>query len=131
MQNDDNDQNLSCESVQENSVNAVNSGNEDSDDEEEIVFVHRDPKEWSKDNIASWIKWISKKFKVYPKLEPGRFTENAEELAKFNKADFWVCSGSNIGGNVISKHYGYLMEKNEIGSAEKSLLNDSDPGLFI
>lgn len=129
MQNDDNEHILS-ESVQEKNKSSENSGAEDSEDED-TIFVPRDPYEWTQENIASWIVWLSKKFKIYPKLEPGRFPQDALELTKFTKACFWVCAGSNVGGNVVAKHYGYLLKNAATGTTpDESLLSEADPGIL-
>lgn len=139
MQNDDSENILSSESVQKNNKSRENSGAEDSEEEDSsIVFVPRNPCEWNQENIASWIVWLSKKFKIHPKLEPGRFPQDALELTKFTKDCFWVCAGSNIGGNIIAKHYGYLLKNASLASDAhpdeslinriQSLVSETDPG---
>lgn len=115
----------------DNDKKKKHTSDDDSDDEEsdELIFVPN-PREWDEKNIETWVSWISKKFRCDPKLEPGRFPTDSQELLKFTKADFWVCGGSGANGNYLAKHFGYLL-KNATGSAHESLLNDTEPGNFI
>jgi ETS-type family, other len=43
------------------------------------------------------------------------------------KADFWVCAGSKEGGNIVAKHFAYLLYS-VTGNEQKALLDEKDPG---
>lgn len=126
--------NVGCDDDANNEIEKINkskseSENEDDDheDPDELIFLPRNPNEWDEKNISTWVNWISKKFKCDPKLETSRFPTDSQELLKFTKADFWVCSGSGVSGNIVAKHYGYLLQ-NATGIADSSLFSDLEPG---
>lgn len=116
------------EIVRETSAaNDNDSSTETEESDNALIYVPTNPLEWTSDHIASWVQWVSKKFKIFPSLEPVRFPDNGIELGKFTKADFWVCAGSKAGGDTLSKHFAHLLQ---IGTGiEDNLLgNDVDPG---
>lgn len=131
MQSDDNDkrQSAQCEVVIESDCdNAGKTGRESSPDvDDEIVFVPNNPKTWSEKNIDTWIKWATKKFSLSPSIDASRIPRNADELAKFNKAEFYIACGSFEGGKMLSQHYKYMMEVAH-ESYDESLQSDCDPG---
>lgn len=100
------------------------------EDEEEIIFIPSNPISWTEKNIETWISWASKKFRLIPPLDASRFPKNAEELAAFSKADFYIVSGSFEGGKMISQHFKYMMQ-NSNQPVNETLLTDCDPGLSI
>ncbi|XP_065095208.1 DNA-binding protein D-ETS-6-like isoform X2 [Ochlerotatus camptorhynchus] len=121
MQDDD-------EIVRETSAASDNdSSTEAEESDNALIYVPTNPLEWTSDHIASWVQWVSKKFKIFPSLEPVRFPNNGVELGKFTKADFWVCAGSKAGGDTLSKHFAHLLQIGT-GIEDKLLGNDVDPG---
>ena len=98
----------------------------ETESEDPLEFVPLNPSEWDENHIRTWIVWVSKKFNIFPSLEPGRFPKAGSDLCKFTKADFWVCAGSKIGGDTLSKHFAYLGQTGT-GLQDRSLENDSDP----
>lgn len=91
-----------------------------------LIYVPTNPLEWSTDHIQSWIKWLSKKFEIYPPLEPVRFPGSGADLAKFTKADFWVCAGSKAGGDALAKHFAHLRQIGG-GVEDSTLASNVDP----
>lgn len=104
------------------SISSENS--EDSDSA--LVYVPTNPLEWTTEHIHSWISWLSKKYEIFPPLEPVRFPTSGTDLAKFTKADFWVCAGSKAGGDILARFYAH---HGQIGSGieDSTLANDVDP----
>ncbi|XP_055643401.1 DNA-binding protein D-ETS-6 [Toxorhynchites rutilus septentrionalis] len=90
------------------------------------IYLPTNPLEWTSEDIGSWVQWVSEKFNIFPNLEPGRFPSNGVELAKFSKADFWVCAGSKAGGDTLSKHFAHRLQIGT-GIEDISLANDTDP----
>lgn len=110
--------------------NARKSEHESSPDvDDEIIFIPNNPKAWSEKNIETWIKWASKKFHLNPPLDVERFPKNAEELATYSKADFYIICGSFEGGKKVSMHYKHLMN-NAHEIFDETLLTDCEPGEF-
>ncbi|EAT41880.1 AAEL006533-PA [Aedes aegypti] len=105
---------------------ASESSTETEDSDNTLIYVPTNPQEWTSEHIASWVQWISKKFQIFPSLEPARFPNGGVELAKFTKADFWVCAGSKAGGNTLAKHFAHLLQIGT-GIEDKLLGNDTDP----
>ncbi|XP_053692519.1 LOW QUALITY PROTEIN: DNA-binding protein D-ETS-6 [Sabethes cyaneus] len=91
-----------------------------------LTYVPTNPLEWTDEHISSWVQWVSKNFEIFPSLEPARFPSNGVDLAKFAKADFWVCAGSKEGGDRLSKHFAYLLQTGT-GIEDNLLANDVDP----
>lgn len=105
-----------------------NTARESSPDvDDEIIFVPNNPRTWSEKNIETWLKWAAKKFNLHPALDDARIPKDAEELANFNKAEFYVACGSFDGGKMLSQHYKYMMESAQ-EKYHETLLTDGDPG---
>lgn len=102
---------------------------EDSEDSDSaLVYVPTNPLEWTTEHIHSWINWLSKKYEIFPPLEPVRFPTSGTDLAKFTKADFWVCAGSKAGGDILARFYAHHRQIGSGGGIEDSTLaNDVDP----
>lgn len=92
-----------------------------------IVLVPGDPREWNSKHIESWLAWTSKEFNIIPSPLPNRFPTNGKEIAELSKAEFWVCAGSQYGGNTLAKHLAHLLQSST-GISKTSLLNNEDPG---
>lgn len=99
------------------------------DVDDEIIYVPNNPKEWTEKHIETWVNWVSKQFDLKPSLDPTRFPKDAEEMAKFTKAEFYIVCGSFEGGKTISQHYKYMMQ-NAKENFDETLLTDGDPGEF-
>lgn len=108
--------------------NVGNTQRESSPDvDDEIIFVPNNPKTWTEKHIETWVNWAAKKFSLAPSLDVTRIPKNAEDLAAFNKAEFYIACGSFEGGKKLSQHYKYMMTTaNE--HCHESLLTDGDPG---
>ncbi|XP_058447745.1 DNA-binding protein D-ETS-6-like [Malaya genurostris] len=91
-----------------------------------LIFVPTNPLEWTGEHISSWVQWVTKKFNIFPSLEPARFPCNGVDLAKFTKADFWVCAGSKAGGDTLSKHFAHFLQIGT-GIEDRLLGNNIDP----
>ena len=100
------------------------------DVDDEIIFVPNNPKTWTEKNIETWLNWSSKKFNLSPALDTSRIPKDAEELAKFSKAEFYIACGSFEGGKKLSQHYKYMIE-NAKEKCHETLLSDCDPGQFL
>ncbi|XP_001844046.2 DNA-binding protein D-ETS-6 [Culex quinquefasciatus] len=100
---------------------------EESDGDSALIYVPTNPLEWTTEHIQSWVRWLSKKFQIFPPLEPVRFPTSGADLAKFTKADFWVCAGSKAGGNALARHYAHLRQIGSGGVEDSTLANDVDP----
>ena len=112
----------------ESSDNAGKTEHESSPEvDDEIIFVPNNPKMWTEKHIKTWIEWASRKFRVNPPLDVSRFPKNAEELATFSKADFYIVCGSFEGGRMISQHYKYMMQSSN-QKFDETLLTVCDPG---
>ncbi|XP_052837961.1 DNA-binding protein D-ETS-6 isoform X1 [Drosophila gunungcola] len=90
------------------------------------VEVPVDPHAWSSEDIASWVKWTTRKFKLDPEPFIDRFPKDAQELCELTRADFWVCAGSRRGGMLLSKHFA-LSLYHATGRETSPMLNDDDP----
>lgn len=97
------------------------------DVDDEIIYVPKNPRTWTEKHIETWITWASKKFSLTPPLDVSRFPKDAEEMAKYSKADFYIVCGSFEGGKRISQYFKYLM-MNAGEIFDDTLLTDSDPG---
>lgn len=62
-----------------------------------------------------------------PKPVFSRFPITGSELIEMSRAEFWVCAGSNNGGNILAKHIAHSIHS-ATGKNLTSLLNDDDPG---
>ncbi|XP_053675337.1 DNA-binding protein D-ETS-6-like [Anopheles nili] len=99
----------------------------DSDEDSEQIYVPNDPHQWQSEHVIAWISWVSNKFDIFPPLEPARFPQTGQEIAQFSKADFWVCAGSKIGGNTLSKHFAHLIQRSNRCVDSHALETDIDP----
>ncbi|CRK94239.1 CLUMA_CG007754, isoform A [Clunio marinus] len=133
MQSDDTDKLISCNDskniIESDDIcdNVEKPERESSPDiEDEIIFVPNNPKSWSEKDIELWIKWATKKFNLSPSLDVTRIPKNAEDLAKFTKAEFYIACGSFDGGKKLSQHYKYCME-NANECCDETLLTNCDP----
>ncbi|XP_055539139.1 DNA-binding protein D-ETS-6-like isoform X1 [Wyeomyia smithii] len=99
-------------------------GEEESDNA--LIYVPTNPLEWTGEHVSSWVRWVSKKFNIFPNLEPVRFPNNGTDLVRFTKADFWVCAGSKAGGDTLAKHFAHLLQSGT-GIEDKLLGNNVDP----
>jgi hypothetical protein len=98
-----------------------------SDENDEIIYIPDNPKTWTAEDIIKWINWAKKSFNLNSSLSHEKFPTNGEELATFNKAEFYIASGSCDDGRKLAQHYKYLVERvNE--DCHESLLNDLEPG---
>lgn len=131
MANDDNDKRRRCAAklvIVDSDQSCDKAERESSPDvDDEIIFVPCNPKTWSEKNIETWVKWASKKFKLAPSLDMTRIPKNAEELATFTKAEFYIACGSFEGGKSLSQHYKYMMQ-NAREKFDETLTTDCDPG---
>lgn len=116
---------LECDNV---GKTAVRESSPDVDDE--VIYVPNNPRKWTEKNIETWVTWASKKFNLTPPLDAARFPKDAEEMAKYTKADFYIVCGSFEGGKRISQYFKYLM-MNAGETFDDTLLTDSDPGELI
>ncbi|XP_016985665.1 DNA-binding protein D-ETS-6 isoform X1 [Drosophila rhopaloa] len=93
------------------------------------VEVPVDPHAWSSEDIASWVKWTTRKFKLDPEPDIDRFPKDAQELCDLTRADFWVCAGSRRGGMLLSKHFA-LSLYHATGRETSPMLNDNEPNPY-
>ncbi|SPP79726.1 DNA-binding protein D-ETS-6 isoform X1 [Drosophila guanche] len=93
------------------------------------VEVPVDPHAWSTEDIASWVKWLTRKFKIDPEPDIGRFPKNGQELCDLSRADFWVCAGSRRGGTLLAKHFA-LSLYHATGRETSPMLNESEPNPY-
>lgn len=47
---------------------------------------------------------MTKKFDIKPAPVRCRFPKTGQELVELNKAEFWVCAGSEYGGKTLAKY---------------------------
>lgn len=98
-----------------------------SNEDDEIIFVPANPKTWTAEEIVKWIAWAKKSLNLNSSLDHVKFPRNGEELSKFNKAEFYIASGSLDDGRKLAQHYKYLMQ-NVNEECHESLLSDGEPG---
>lgn len=91
-------------------------------------FEYVDPSEWNKLNIKSWLDWITKKFKLNPAPIVARFPSTGKELVELSRAEFWVCAGSNEGGNKLADYIACLV-LDATGRNISHLIHREDPGI--
>ncbi|XP_016945751.2 DNA-binding protein D-ETS-6 isoform X1 [Drosophila suzukii] len=93
------------------------------------VEVPVDPHAWSSEDIASWVKWATRKFQLDPKPDVDRFPKDAQELCELTRADFWVCAGSRRGGMLMAQHFA-LSLYHATGRETSPMLNDNEPNPY-
>ncbi|XP_022231070.2 DNA-binding protein D-ETS-6 [Drosophila obscura] len=93
------------------------------------VEVPVDPHAWSTEDIASWVKWLTRKFKIDPEPDIGRFPKDGQELCELSRADFWVCAGSRRGGTLLAKHFA-LSLYHATGRETSPMLNENEPNPY-
>ncbi|KAH8273670.1 hypothetical protein KR018_007994 [Drosophila ironensis] len=93
------------------------------------VSVPVDPHAWSTEDITSWVKWSTRKFKLDPEPDIARFPKEGQELCELSRADFWVCAGSRRGGTLLAKHFAYTLYQ-ATGRESSPMLNDNEPNPY-
>ncbi|EDV33490.2 uncharacterized protein Dana_GF24707, isoform B [Drosophila ananassae] len=93
------------------------------------VEVPVDPHAWTAEDIASWVKWSTRKFKLDPEPDITRFPKEGRELCELSRADFWVCAGSRRGGTLLAKHFA-LSLYHATGRETSPMLNDDEPNPY-
>lgn len=113
--------------ITENHETNENCEKSSDDENDEIIYIPDNPKTWTAEDIIKWINWAKKAFKLNKSLDHVKFPTNGEELAKYNKAEFYIASGSIEDGQKLARHYKYLIE-NVNEDCHESLLSDREPG---
>jgi len=90
------------------------------------VEVPVDPHAWTPEDIASWVRWATRKFKLDPEPDIDRFPKDAQELCDLSRADFWVCAGSRRGGMLLAQHFAISLY-HATGRETSPMLNDDEP----
>ncbi|XP_049536981.1 DNA-binding protein D-ETS-6-like [Anopheles darlingi] len=106
----------------------VNDEQEEEDEEAESaqIYVPNDPREWNAEHVSTWLLWVSKNFHIFPPIEPARFPDSGQEIARFSKADFWVCAGSKAGGSALARHFAHLLHTGT-GIEDRQLSSNTEP----
>ncbi|XP_050081788.1 DNA-binding protein D-ETS-6-like [Anopheles aquasalis] len=102
---------------------------EDEEDEQADsaqIYVPKDPREWTAEHVSTWLLWVSKNFHIFPPIEPARFPDTGHEIARFSKADFWVCAGSKAGGSALARHFAHLLHTGT-GIEDRQLSSNTEP----
>ncbi|XP_067622718.1 DNA-binding protein D-ETS-6-like isoform X2 [Eurosta solidaginis] len=94
-----------------------------------VPEVPIDPHAWNVDHIQSWVKWLTKHFKIDPEPDISRFPNNGSELCTLSRADFWVCAGSRQGGIVLAKHFALTLY-NATGRETSPMMNENEPNPY-
>ncbi|XP_018796825.1 PREDICTED: DNA-binding protein D-ETS-6-like [Bactrocera latifrons] len=94
-----------------------------------VVKVPLDPHAWSTDDIAKWVKWLTKQFNIDPEPDISRFPTTGVELCELSKADFWVCAGSRQGGILLAKHFALTLYS-ATGRETSPMLNENEPNPY-
>lgn len=97
---------------------------------DEIIYVPDNPKKWTESDISAWIRWTTKTFKLAGSIDSEKFPRKAEELAMFNKAEFYIACGSFEGGEKVARHYKHLMDVVH-ETCHESLSVTGEPGQFF
>ncbi|XP_060655608.1 DNA-binding protein D-ETS-6 isoform X2 [Drosophila nasuta] len=110
-----------------------NKSNEEQDQEEEeenngpgTPVLPVDPHVWTTEDIASWVKWLTRKVKIDPEPDITRFPKDGNELCQLSRADFWVCAGSRRGGILLAKHFALSLYR-ATGRETSPMLNENEP----
>lgn len=93
------------------------------------VEVPMDPRVWTADHIAGWVKWMTKQFKIEPEPDVTRFPTTGAELCTLSRAEFWVCAGSRQGGILFAKHFALTLHS-ATGRESSPMLNDNEPSKY-
>ncbi|XP_020717288.1 DNA-binding protein D-ETS-6-like isoform X2 [Ceratitis capitata] len=93
------------------------------------VQVPFDPHAWNTEHINSWVKWLTKQFKIEPEPDISRFPTTGSELCELSRADFWVCAGSRQGGIILAKHFALTLY-NATGRETSPMLNEDEPNPY-
>ncbi|XP_017858491.1 PREDICTED: DNA-binding protein D-ETS-6 isoform X1 [Drosophila arizonae] len=93
------------------------------------VLVPVDPHAWTTEDIASWVKWLTRKFKIEPEPDITRFPKDGKELCQLSRADFWVCAGSRRGGILLAKHFAFSLY-HATGRETSPMLNENEPNPY-
>ncbi|XP_050320142.1 DNA-binding protein D-ETS-6-like [Bactrocera neohumeralis] len=94
-----------------------------------VVKVPLDPHAWSTDDIAKWVKWLTKQFKIDPEPDISRFPTTGAELCELSRAEFWVCAGSRQGGILLAKHFALTLYS-ATGRETSPMLNEDEPNPY-
>ncbi|KAH8409515.1 hypothetical protein KR222_007699 [Zaprionus bogoriensis] len=93
------------------------------------VVVPVDPHAWTAEDIAGWVKWLTRKFKIEPEPDITRFPKDGKELCQLSRADFWVCAGSRLGGILLAKHFALSLYR-ATGRETSPMLNENEPNPY-
>ncbi|XP_030383819.1 DNA-binding protein D-ETS-6 [Scaptodrosophila lebanonensis] len=93
------------------------------------VEVPVDPHAWSTEDIASWVKWLTRKFKIEPEPDITRFPKEGADLCQLSRADFWVCAGSRRGGMLLAKHFAFTLY-HATGRETSPMRNENEPNPY-
>ncbi|KAH8360945.1 hypothetical protein KR093_000940 [Drosophila rubida] len=88
-----------------------------------------DPHAWTEEDIASWVKWLTRKVKIDPEPDITRFPKDGNELCQLTRADFWVCAGSRRGGILLAKHFALSLYR-ATGRETSPMLNENEPNPY-
>ncbi|KAH8266505.1 hypothetical protein KR044_009291 [Drosophila immigrans] len=88
-----------------------------------------DPHVWTNEDIASWVKWLTRKVKIDPEPDITRFPKDGNELCQLSRADFWVCAGSRRGGILLAKHFALSLYR-ATGRETSPMLNENEPNPY-
>nr|CAI5842296.1 unnamed protein product [Callosobruchus analis] len=72
------------------------------------VLVPADPLEWNSIHIQSWLRWITKKFSLYPVPDPNKFPKSGTEICDLTTAEFEDRSSSSRSGLILAKYIAHL-----------------------
>ncbi|XP_076035748.1 uncharacterized protein LOC143021862 [Oratosquilla oratoria] len=75
---------------------------QETDEDQEQTYVPKDPKNWTAANIASWLRWAKKMFKI-PIPHDACLPSTGEELCCMTRSDFQRRMGSTA-GSVLAQH---------------------------
>ncbi|XP_014247496.1 DNA-binding protein D-ETS-6-like [Cimex lectularius] len=90
-------------------------------DESERIMVPNDPMVWEREDVAAWLRWITREFRLKPVPDVSKFPTRGAELCSLDASELARLSGSPRSGKVLASHLAHFAGR------PHSPHNDLDP----
>lgn len=75
-----------------------------------LLYFFTDPLDWTKEHVAAWLKWASKKMELWPIPKPEDFPDTGSELCSLDRTEFDRRSRNKRSGRLLLLHLSLLRQ---------------------